>query len=91
MAIFAGSVVLLLGLVYWSTAGFMARQTDESLLALASLRDPRSGEPIEYTFTCRPTASGQRLRWAVPAKDRGRPLYLTCVIPHLQHLQPHLV
>jgi len=31
MAIFAGSVVLLLGLVYWSTAGFMARQTDETI------------------------------------------------------------
>lgn len=66
----------------------LARQTDESLLALASLRDPKTGEPVEYTFSCRPSATGHRLRWAVPAKERARPLYLTCVIPRLQDLQP---
>jgi signal transduction histidine kinase len=31
MVIFAASVVLLLALVYWTTAGFMARQTDETI------------------------------------------------------------
>ncbi len=31
MVLFAGSVVLLLLLVYWMTAGFMARQTDETI------------------------------------------------------------
>ena len=31
MLIFAASVVLLLALVYWTTAGFMARQTDETI------------------------------------------------------------
>ncbi|MGW8369288.1 MAG: HAMP domain-containing protein, partial [Gammaproteobacteria bacterium] len=31
MALFASSVVLLLGLIYWMTAGFMARQTDETI------------------------------------------------------------
>jgi len=31
MVLFAISVVLLLGLVYWMTAGFMARQTDETI------------------------------------------------------------
>jgi pSer/pThr/pTyr-binding forkhead associated (FHA) protein len=66
----------------------LASQTDESLLALASLRDPHSGEPVEYTFSCRPSARGQRLRWAVPAKERVRSLYLTCVLPRLQDLQP---
>ncbi len=33
MAIFAGSVLILLGLVYWTTAGFMARQTDDTIQA----------------------------------------------------------
>jgi len=66
----------------------LASQTDESLLALASLRDPHSGQPVEYTFSCRPSAQGQRLRWAVPAKERVRPLHLTCVLPRLQDLQP---
>lgn len=66
----------------------LASQTDESLLALASLRDPHTGQPVEYTFSARPSATGQRLRWAVPAKERVRPLYLTCVLPRLQDLQP---
>ncbi len=33
MVLFASSVVLLLGLIYWMTAGFMARQTDETIEA----------------------------------------------------------
>ena len=33
MVLFAISVVLLLGLIYWMTAGFMARQTDETIEA----------------------------------------------------------
>ena len=66
----------------------LARQTDESLLALASLRDPKTGELVEYTFTCRPSAAGYRLRWDVPQKERVRELYLTWVIPRLANLQP---
>ena len=31
LGIFAASVLLLLGLIYWATAGFMARQTDDTI------------------------------------------------------------
>ena len=31
MVLFAGSVLLLLGFLYWSTVGFMARQTDATI------------------------------------------------------------
>ena len=41
LVIFAASVVLLLALVYWTTAGFMARQTDETIQAeIAGLDEP---------------------------------------------------
>lgn len=33
MILFAGSVLLLLGFIYWSTVGFMARQTDATIEA----------------------------------------------------------
>ncbi len=33
MVLFAGSVLLLLGFIYWSTVGFMARQTDATIEA----------------------------------------------------------
>ena len=33
MALFSTSVVLLLGFIYWSTAGYMARQTDATIEA----------------------------------------------------------
>ena len=40
MAIFAASVLILLGLVYWTTAGFMARQTDDTIeIEIAGLEE----------------------------------------------------
>ena len=51
----------------------LARQTDQSLLALGSIIDLKKSERVEYTFTARPGAATTRVRWSLaPTTDAAK-------------------
>lgn len=65
----------------------LARQTDESLLALGSLPDPAAGDVVQLAFTARAVAGGLRLRWSTGGEDRAV-LHLGFRVPRLASVRP---